>query len=357
LLVGIALGPRLVRVFADQPGLESALLSLIIVLVALSIGQALGFVVGHRFAVAANRAPLGSANAGLGSGFGIVVTLVSFWLIGSLLVQGPSRQIASAFRRSTLLKAVNGVMPEPPDLLASLRQYLNTSGFPQVFAGLPPLVRQPVDLPPGKVARKATRAARSSTVRVVAPACGGTQLGTGWIGAQDTVVTNAHVVAGGDSITIQDLEGAEVAGTVVLFDPRTDVAVVRADGLEGAPLDLDAKALALGSGGATLGFPGAEGGALVSHRAAVQARFEPIGRDIYGRSEVQREVYELRSPVRQGDSGGPFVTPQGNVAAMVFAASTTEADTGYALTGAEMADEVRSGSRATTEVSTGSCTH
>jgi hypothetical protein len=41
---------------------------------------------------------------------------------------------------------------------------------------------------------------------------------------------------------------------------------------------------------------------------------------------------------------------------VVFAASTTDADTGYALTGREVADEVREGSSRTGEVSTGSCT-
>jgi S1-C subfamily serine protease len=357
LIIGIVLGPRIVRVFVDQPGIGSALLSLFVVLVALSIGQALGFVAGHRFAQVAHRAQLGSLNAGLGSGFGVIVTLVSFWLIGSLLVHGPSREIAGAFRRSALLKVVNDVMPRPPDLLAHLQQYLNTSGFPQVFAGLPPLIGPQVDLPPKGVARKAWRSAGPSTVRVVAPACGGMQLGTGWIAADETVVTNAHVVAGGESITIQQVGGAEVSATVVLFDARTDVAVLHTDGLDATPLDLHTRPLSPGAGGATLGFPGSRQGALISHRAAIQARFEPIGRDIYGRSEVRREVYEVRSPVRQGDSGGPFVTPDGDVAAVVFAASTTDADTGYALTGAEVSDEVRAGARSTDEVSTGPCTH
>jgi hypothetical protein len=89
----------------------------------------------------------------------------------------------------------------------------------------------------------------------------------------------------------------------------------------------------------------------------VQDSYEAVGRDIYGRSTVTREIYELRSPVRQGDSGGPFVLPTGEVAGVVFAASTTDGDTGYALTGKEVADEVATGAQRSRPADTGSCTH
>ena len=73
--------------------------------------------------------------------------------------------------------------------------------------------------------------------------------------------------------------------------------------------------------------------------------------------EVVREIYELRAPVEQGDSGGPFVTPAGKVAGVIFAASTTDSDTGYALTGSEVQDEVQEGATRTEPVGTGRCTH
>ncbi len=92
------------------------------------------------------------------------------------------------------------------------------------------------------------------------------------------------------------------------------------------------------------------------HRAAIQARYSASGRDIYGRSIVEREVYEIRAPVRQGDSGGPFVLPNGDVAGVIFAASTTDDDTGYALTGEEVSDEVDRGAGRRQAVRTGSCT-
>jgi len=359
LVVGLAAGPRVASAVTERPGLQGALISLITVFVLLSIGQTAGFFVGHRFGAAARKARLGGVDSGLGSGFGIAITILSFWLVGSLLAAAPAPQLARAFQQSKILRGVNKALPDPPNVLALIRQYFQTSGFPQVFAGLPPPLSEPVDLPPGRVARRAVEAARDSTMRIVLPACGGTQLGSGWVAADNVVVTNAHVVAGADpaSVRVHDSNGGEYPGTVVLFDPGTDIAVIRTQGLGASPLPLDDTEYERGKDGATLGFPGNQGGRLVTHPAAVQARYDANGRDIYGRREVERSVYELRSPVRQGDSGGPFVLPGGAVAGVVFAASTTDGRVGYALTGAEVADEVRQGINSTEPASTGGCTH
>jgi S1-C subfamily serine protease len=354
LLAGIAAGPRFASIFTDEAGLQGALIALVVVFVLLSAGQAVGYLLGRRFGLMARRARLGGFDSALGTLFGALVTVVTFWLVGSLLVHGPWRPLARELRQSVVLRAVNRAA-EPPDVLASIRHYLTTSGFPQVFAGLPRPAGPPVKLPSNALARKAVKAAQGSTVRIVMAACGGTQLGSGWIAEDATVVTNAHVVAGGQNPTVQE-PGRDHAGEVVLFDPELDIAVIRVEGLEGGRLPLNRDDLDAGRPGAVLGYPGSEGGTLVTHPAAIQARFSALGRDIYGDSYVDREVYELRAKVREGDSGGPFVLPTGEVAGVVFAASTTDANSGYALTGSEVADEIRAGSRATEPVSTGGCT-
>ncbi|MBA3349902.1 MAG: serine protease, partial [Actinobacteria bacterium] len=159
----------------------------------------------------------------------------------------------------------------------------------------------------------------------------------------------------GGHIQVESSDGAH-PGIVVLFDSSTDIAVVRAPDVAGDSLRLSTGTLERSSPGATLGFPGSRGGRLVVHRAAVQDVYDATGLDIYGRQTVTREVYELRSPVRPGDSGGPFVLPNGTVAGTIFAASTSDQGTGYALTGAEIADEIRSASRLSDPVPTGPCT-
>ena len=59
--------------------------------------------------------------------------------------------------------------------------------------------------------------------------------------------------------------------------------------------------------------------------------------DIYGEGSVIREVFSLRGLVRPGNSGGPIVSSAGDVVGVVFAASVTDQDTGYALTAAQVA--------------------
>lgn len=353
LLAGLALGPTVASSFIDRPGPQAVITSLIVVFVMLSLGQTIGYLLGHRFGRIAERARLGKVNQVLGAGFGIVITLASFWLIGSVLAQGPSREVARSLKHSEVLRAMNDSLPDPPDVLGTLQQYLNTSGFPQVFVNLPPDAGKPVDVPSDRVARRAARLTAPSTVRIEAPSCGGTQLGSGWIAAEETVVTNAHVVAGASGVEVQEGD-ALLPGTVVVFDADTDIAVIHVEGLAEEPLELATESFERGQPGATLGYPG--GGALDVHPAAVQAVYDARGRDIYGEDEVTREVYELRSPVRKGDSGGPFVLQDGRVAGVVFAASTTDKGVGYALTGAEVEDEIATGSKRSEPVSTQGCT-
>src|SRR5688572_3514415 len=213
LIAGVAFGPRIASVVTDQAGPAGMLVSIAAVFIMLSIGQAVGFIAGHRFGQIAKRARLGAFDSAMGTGLSIVVTFVSFWLIGGVLIHGPSKGLAKELTKSNTLSFMNDVMPPPPDVLAYIRQYLDTSGFPQVFAGLPRPVGPPVELPSNAEARRAGDRADGSMVRIVVPACGGTQLGSGWIAAGETVVTNAHVVSGGDSVTVQQEGSGDHSGT------------------------------------------------------------------------------------------------------------------------------------------------
>jgi S1-C subfamily serine protease len=89
--------------------------------------------------------------------------------------------------------------------------------------------------------------------------------------------------------------------------------------------------------------------------AAVRGRGEVVGRDIYGRGTALREILTLSSPVEQGDSGGPFVTSNGQVAGVVFASAASEPGTGYALTAERVRPDVVAAVAAATPVSAGDC--
>lgn len=357
LIAGVALGPRIADAVTDSAGLTGVMISLLTVFVLLTVGQTLGYIVGQRFAGAAHKVKLGKLNQGLGALGGVVLAALTFWLIGSLVASSSMRPVNRALSGSIILQALDDSLPPPPNVLGYFSQYLNTSGFPQVFAGLPRPIGPPVDLPNQRTARRAIDAAAPSTVRVTVPACGGTQLGSGWIASDGVVVTNAHVVAGGAEVTVQSQADETVSATVVRFDPDSDVAVLRlAEGISAPPLQLETAAFERGQPGATLGYPGDGNGQLDADPAAIQDRYDARGKDIYGRNDVTREVYELRSQVTQGESGGPFVLPNGRVAGVVFAASTTDSGRGFALTGAEVVDEVNAGISSSEQVSTGRCT-
>jgi S1-C subfamily serine protease len=66
-------------------------------------------------------------------------------------------------------------------------------------------------------------------------------------------------------------------------------------------------------------------------------------------------VYELQAQVVPGNSGGPFVTTSGQVAGVVFAASTTHGNVGYALTAAEVNPRIQQALGRTQPVDTGPC--
>ncbi len=112
--------------------------------------------------------------------------------------------------------------------------------------------------------------------------------------------------------------------------------------------------LGRGAKGAVLGYPG--GGSLTGRRAAVRQKLDALGKDIYGRRAVEREVYELQAVVRPGNSGGPFVMLDGTVAGVVFAASTTEGNVGYAITATQAMPRIREGIARNAAVDTGPCT-
>ena len=63
------------------------------------------------------------------------------------------------------------------------------------------------------------------------------------------------------------------------------------------------------------------------------------GPDIYQEREVTRQIYSLYATVRPGNSGGPLLSRAGRVLGVVFASSTDDAHTGYALTAAEVAPD------------------
>jgi S1-C subfamily serine protease len=70
---------------------------------------------------------------------------------------------------------------------------------------------------------------------------------------------------------------------------------------------------------------------------------------------VTREVFSLRGLVRPGNSGGPLVSREGEVLGVIFAASVSDKQTGYALTADQVSEAAARGLSASGRVSSGNC--
>ncbi len=355
LLLGLLLGALVAPAVAGwaESSLGRAGIALAAFLAIAAIGDAIGWYVGSRMWAATRRSAFGAVDAAAGSLVALVALLLATWFIGFNLVNGPVPAVSREIRGSSIIRGLDRVLPRPPSLLANVRQLLNRFGFPEVFAGLPPAPVGPVRGPTRGEAARLARSAGSSTVRIVGRACGGIQEGTGFVGARNYVVTNAHVVAGMRSAQVQQQNGGSQAGTVVLFDPRLDVAVLHVQTSPGPPLTLTLEEEGRGTRGAVLGYPG--GGALTFGPAAVRRELRATGRDIYGDALVERDLYELQAVIRPGHSGGPFVLADGTVAGVVFAASTADPRIGYAVTSPDVLQRLNRARARSSPVSTGAC--
>ena len=353
LLVGALIAPRAASL-VDSPTAQATVATVTIIGFA-AVGDGIGWVLGARLRERARATRFRAADAAAGSVIAVVASLVAIWFIALNLVSGPFPGVAREIRDSAIVRAIDVAFPEPPSLLAEVRRFFNRFGFPDVFAGIPPLPAEPVQAPTPEEARAAFRSAQASTVKIVGEACDHVQEGTGFVISDRYVVTNAHVVAGVETPFVQAPGTASAdPATIVLFDPELDVAILFLETGIGPPLRLTTGAVERGDTGAILGYPG--GGPLTGGRAAVLRTWDDIpGRDIYGGGDPERAVIELQATVRPGNSGGPFVLADGSVGGLVFAASTTEDRVGYAISSREIGPRIADAVGETAPVPSGPC--
>jgi S1-C subfamily serine protease len=350
LVAGALLGPPIASLAHSHTG--QAAIAVAVLLGAGAVGNAVGWAVGSWFRTRARRSSFRPVDAAGGVVVSMAAVLLATWFVALNLVNGPFPTVAAEIRGSAIVRGLDASLPRPPSLLAEIRGFFNRYGFPDVFVGLPPAPAGPVRPPTAAEARRAFQTAQASTVRIVGQACGEIQSGSGFVVTGNYVVTNAHVVAGVQSPQVQIQGGGSEPGTTVLFDPQTDLAILHVAAAPGPALELGDRLVERGATGSVLGYPG--GGGLRGDGAAVRRSIDAVGRDIYGRSTVQRHVYELQTTVIPGDSGGPFVLADGTVAGVVFAASTTDPSVGYAIASTEVLPRLRTVS-GTGPVPTGPC--
>jgi hypothetical protein len=266
----------------------------------------------------------GRLSSGLGAldGLGGAILLACLglglmWIAGAAALQTPgTSELREPIQRSAILRALNEHLPPSGPILRALAR----------FDPLPEIDGPTADVPPpnARIARDPdVRAAGRSVVRVLGTACGLGVQGSGWVAGHGIVVTNAHVVAGQDDTTVQvGGEGPLADAQAIWFDPRNDLAILRAPDVSGLPALQLRTNTPPGTSAAILGYP--LNGPFDVRPARLGQTSEVRTQDAYGRGPVLRPITSFRGLVRSGNSGGPVVDGSGRVVTTVFAATVND---------------------------------
>ncbi|MDT5258169.1 MAG: hypothetical protein QOD10_3249, partial [Mycobacterium sp.] len=257
-IAGVLLAPHIVSQIAAPRAKLFAALFLILALVV--VGEVAGVVLGRAVRGAIRSRTIRTVDSFIGVGVQLVVVLTAAWLLATPLTQSKDQpELAAAVRGSRVLAEVNEVAPPwlktVPKRLSAL---LNTSGLPAV---LEPFSRTPV-IPvaspdPALVTNPAVTSTAPSVVKVrsLAPSCQKVLEGSGFVVAPNRVMTNAHVVAGSNSVQVY-ASGKPYDATVVSYDPSVDIASLDVANLPPAPLTFAQAPAKTGADVVVMGYPG-----------------------------------------------------------------------------------------------------
>jgi S1-C subfamily serine protease len=354
-VIGVRIAPSLIAHF-DSPEIRVAVgVSIVVLLVA--VGETLGVWLGRAVQVRIGPEVLRQVDSLLGAVVQGAAALVVAWLVALPLTKSSVYTgLTGAVRDSAVLRVVDTAMPKVlRDLPSDLARLLDVSGFPDVqfpFSTTPINEVEPAD--PVLLNSPVVRQARASVLKVKAQArsCSRALEGTSFVVAPQRVITNAHVVAGTDRVSVETSDGP-LDATVVSYDPQTDVAVLKVPGLRAPVLELSSKPASSGLSALVLGYP--LDGPYTASAARIRERINLRGPDIYNATTVVRDVYTVRAVVRSGNSGGPLLDGSGQVRGLVFGAAVDNDETGFVLSEEEIADDIAAAPNRTNRVPTGTC--
>jgi S1-C subfamily serine protease len=351
-LAGIWLAPVLLGDAA--PSLWVSLGALFVVLVLASVGQAILQFVGTKLRARLTWQPIRAVDAVGGAVLSVVAVLLVAWMLGVAISGSRIPGISPQVRNSRVLVAVNNLMPvQAQQALRSFDNVVGSSFFPRYLEPFAP--ERIVNVAPAD-----RRVLRDPDIRTAARSvfkirsnnrCGSGVEGTGFLFAPNKLMTNAHVLAGVTEPMVQ-VGSHSLRGTVVYYNSDVDVAVVDVPGLDGPTIRFDLTGKE-GEQGAVLGFP--QDGPFDAEPVRIRSDQRLRSPDIYGDGTVTRHVFSLRGLIRPGNSGGPVVSTAGRVLGVVFAASVSDPNTGYALTADQVRRAAADGLAAHDRVSSGNC--
>jgi S1-C subfamily serine protease len=345
-LVGVALGggaglllaPHVIENFEGQR--TKLFVALFLILALVVVGEIAGVVLGRAMRGVIRATGLRLLDSLVGAVVQVLLVVIAAWMLGSPLSTSGQPNLAAAVQGSKVISEVDAMAPEWLRAVPKrLSEMWDTSQLHEALGPLGPAAITAVDPPDAGLATSPiVETVRPSVVKIrgTAQGCQKVLEGTGFVVADRRVMSNAHVVAGSDSVTVES-DGTEYDAIVVSYDPDADISILEVPDLPAAPLPFVTDAAASGTDVLVLGYPG--GGDFVATPARIREIIELNGPDIYHSKTVTREVYTIRGTVRQGNSGGPLINRAGQVLGVIFGAAVDDNDTGFVLTGKEVSEQ------------------
>jgi serine protease Do len=189
-------------------------------------------------------------------------------------------------RRTAITAAVASVAPAVVTVQTTMVEQINPDAFAAMFG-----------------ARPTTR---------VTPG-----LGTGFVVRNDgVIVTNAHVIAGADTISVMMRDGKVYAAKKLGVDETNDVAVIKIDARDLPVVKIgNSSSLVVGEWSIAIGNP--YGFLLGNSEPSVTAGvISGVGRNLIERTEGPQQYYDMiqtDASINPGNSGGPLANADGEV--------------------------------------------
>ena len=355
---GAFIAPGISRALAKSTQWQ-AFIAILVVFAAAVIGMLVASGIGVAVRSRLTGRPATLIDSLGGAAVNIAAVLIVAWLIGSFLVNAQFPAISKQVNDSALLRTVDAVMPHSAlylPVFPGLRTLLANGLYSQVFSAIGAEDSLSLPAPNPEVLSSAGLVRdEPSIVKIkgVAPSCSQEIEGSGFVISPEHVLTNAHVVAGvTENLNVYPAAGGQLPAQVVLYDPQRDLAVLFVPGLSARPLTLAGHA-SNGTSAIVAGYPLDHSLTVVPARIGIS--IEANGPNIYSSADVTRQIYPIKATIRSGNSGGPLLARDGSVYGVVFAASTSYPDIGYALTAGEVQSDATAGSHDYAPVSTEQC--
>jgi S1-C subfamily serine protease len=311
-------------------------LALVIILAMTVIGSTLGGLLGSFIAKFAHAVMLGPIDRIVGVVVGAVVALVLCWLVAGLLASVTWGSIASQIQQSSILSAMDSVMPPVPNIDARVASLFPNAEFPSIFDQLVQPTLHPYVKPSALPPLVEGLNAPTNVVKVLAsgrcPAETESE-GTAFFITPDEVVTNAHVVAGHTHFTVGGL-----SAQVALYDPQNDLAVLRVPSGRGTPFILSTGVPSANTKIQVYGFP--LNGSRTRAIGYVEGELRGQGRDIYNQNIVAKTVLALEVNINPGNSGSPVINANGRVVGIIESESLSIVSTAYAIPASTIQSDV-----------------